>query len=95
MLLASPDPGAQRRAPARGAAKTPTAAAVRDAWRYARARGGTVSFAVTDTEGELRGRAEGLQYSSASVVKAMLLAAELRRLKHAGGWRWTRPPTRC
>ncbi len=83
MLLPSTDAGASGGRP-HAAAKTPTAAAVRDAWRYARARGGAVSFAVTDTEGELRGRAEGLQYSSASVVKAMLLAAELRRLKHAG-----------
>jgi beta-lactamase class A len=65
-------------------AKVPSPAAVRDAWSYARQRGGQVSFAVVDTEGELRGRAEDRRYAAASVVKAMLLAAEIRRLKHAG-----------
>jgi Beta-lactamase enzyme family len=64
--------------------KIPSAAAVRDAWRYARRRGGEVSFAVVDSEGKLRGRDENRRYAAASVVKAMLLAAEVRRLKHAG-----------
>jgi hypothetical protein len=65
-------------------AKIPSPEAVRDAWSYARGRTGEVSFAVVDTEGELRGRAENRRYAAASVVKAMLLAAEIRRLKHAG-----------
>ena len=67
-----------------GEQKVPTAAALRDAWRYANQRGGLVSIAVVDSEGELRGRAEGRRYAAASVVKAMLLAAEVRRLKQAG-----------
>lgn len=64
-------------------AKVPTAAALREAWRYAQARGGLVSVAVVNSEGKLRGRDAGRRYASASVVKAMLLAAEVRRLKQA------------
>lgn len=77
--FADPD----RKRPARPP-KVPTAAALREAWRYARSRGGLVSVAVVDSEGKLRGRDEGRRYASASVVKAMLLAAEVRRLKQAG-----------
>lgn len=62
----------------------PSAAAMRNAWRFARRRGGAVSIAVVDTRGRLRGRAAGRKYVSASVVKAMLLAAELRRLERDG-----------
>ena len=58
----------------------PSAAAMRRAWRFARQRGGRVSIAVVDTRGRLRGRATLDAYPSASVVKAMLLLAELRRL---------------
>ena len=68
---------------ASSAAAVPSPAAVRRAWRYARRRGGTVSLAVVDTRGRLRGRAMWRRYPSASVVKAMLLAAELRRLDRA------------
>jgi Beta-lactamase enzyme family len=57
---------------------------MRDAWRFARRRGGAVSLAVIDTRGRLRGRAATRRYSSASIVKAMLLAAELRRLDRDG-----------
>jgi hypothetical protein len=62
----------------------PTSAQMQRAWRYARKRGGTVSFAVVDTEGALIARDAGRLYPSASVVKAMLLVAELRRLDEQG-----------
>lgn len=50
---------------------------------YAKRRTGTASIAVVDGGGVLRGRDEHRVYPSASVVKAMLLAAELRRLHQA------------
>ena len=43
-----------------------------------------MSFAVVNSEGELRGDGEDRRYPAASVVKSMLLAAETRRLKQAG-----------
>ena len=65
---------------ARSRPAIPSAAAMRSAWRFARRRGGRVSIGVVDTRGRLRGRATRDMYPSASVVKAMLLVAELRRL---------------
>jgi hypothetical protein len=64
--------------------EVPSVSALREAWRYARERGGDVSIAVIDTAGRLRGRRADKLYVSASVVKAMLLAAELQRLEHNG-----------
>jgi hypothetical protein len=64
--------------------KVPSAAALDRAWEYAQGRVGVVSLAVVNSEGQLRGRRQNRRYPAASVVKAMLLAAELRRLKQAG-----------
>jgi hypothetical protein len=58
----------------------PSADAVRAAAVYAEERGGLVSFAVVDSEGRLRGRDADRLFSAASIVKAMVLAAELHRL---------------
>ncbi len=61
----------------------PDADRVRAASAYADTREGIVSFAVVDSRGKLRGRDEDRLYSAASVVKAMVLSAELRRLAAA------------
>jgi beta-lactamase class A len=61
----------------------PPPGAVRLAQRFAAARG-DVSFAVIDRSLGLRGYDEDRQFSSASVSKALLLAAELRRLDREG-----------
>ena len=52
--------------------------------RFAQGRSGTVSFAVVDDRGVMWGLGERDLFHSASVVKAMLLAAELRRLAEGG-----------
>jgi beta-lactamase class A len=57
----------------------PPPRAVRSAQRFAAGRG-DVSFAVIDRSLGLRGYDYDRQFSSASVSKALLLAAELRRL---------------
>jgi hypothetical protein len=49
------------------------------AQRYARRREGLVAFAVLDEHGRLRGLRRTARFPSASVVKAMLLVAVLRR----------------
>lgn len=51
---------------------------------FAAASAGTVAFAVIDADGGVRGFEENNQFSSASVSKALLLAAELRRLRAEG-----------
>jgi hypothetical protein len=52
---------------------------VREARRYADRRGGSVSLAVVDERGRLRGFHRGRQYSSASVIKVMIMVAYLRK----------------
>ncbi|HSD25142.1 MAG TPA: serine hydrolase [Solirubrobacterales bacterium] len=61
----------------------PRPAAVRSAQRFAASRG-DVSFAVVDRSIGLRGYDSDRQFSSASVSKALLLAAELQRLRREG-----------
>jgi beta-lactamase class A len=51
---------------------------------YAAARGAPVSFAVLGPGAPVRGFDVDTQYSSASASKALLLAAELRRLRDQG-----------
>jgi hypothetical protein len=65
--------------------KVPSAVALRKARDYARGRVGLVAFATDNSEGKLRGDDLHRLYPAASTVKAMLLAAELRRIKRAGG----------
>ena len=52
---------------------------MRSAARFARRRTGAVSFAIVDEQGRIHGFHRGTRYSSASVVKAMLLVAYLRK----------------
>ena len=56
-----------------------TSAGIAAAVRYARSRAGTVAFAVLDGHGRLRGLRRTTRFPSASVVKAMLMVAVLRR----------------
>lgn len=67
-----------------GARAFPGDVAFNDAWGYARDRGGLISLAAIDSEGRLHSFDGARPYVSASVVKALLLAAELRRLDSAG-----------
>jgi hypothetical protein len=76
-------PGSER-ASAHPTKIVPAPGRLKEAWNYARARGGEVSIAIVDTRGRLRGAGENRLYSSASVVKSMLLVAELRRLERDG-----------
>jgi hypothetical protein len=78
-LVAKRDDGDRRPPP-----KLPSAAGLRAAREYADRRTGVISFAVVNSEGKLRGDRENRRFSAASAVKAMLLAAETRRLKHEG-----------
>lgn len=57
-----------------------TRSGIAAAQRYARSRAGTVAFAVLDGRGRLRGLNRSVQFPSASVVKAMLMVAVLRRV---------------
>jgi Beta-lactamase enzyme family len=73
--------GHERRAWPRLAYPPPRAISRADAFAASR---GDVSFAVIDRSIGLRGYDPDTQYSSASVSKALLLAAELRRLEREG-----------
>ena len=55
-----------------------------DAEKFAAGREGEIAFALIDGGSGVRGRSETTQFASASVVKSMLLAAELRRLDAEG-----------
>lgn len=58
----------------------PGPGAIDTARDYLRQRGGYTSFAVIDSEGRMGGRRLHRTFVSASVVKAMLLVADLRKL---------------
>jgi hypothetical protein len=62
----------------------PSPRAIANAAAYLSGRAGRTAFAVVDSEGRLSGVHEHWTFVSASVVKAMLLVAYLRRL-HAQG----------
>jgi hypothetical protein len=77
VAISNPRPG-QRDPP-----KIPSAAALDRARDYAQGRSGVSSFAVVNTDGKLRGRRVNRRYPAASTVKAMLLAAEVKRLRNS------------
>jgi hypothetical protein len=72
----APAVGALRRL--RSSRAFPTAASVRRAVAYLKTRDCEAALAVVDTTGRLRGYRSGVTYTSASVVKAMLLVEYLR-----------------
>ena len=55
-------------------------ASLASAREFAQGRAGTVSFAYVDDDGRLHGYQPNLRYRSASLVKAMILVAYLRRV---------------
>jgi Beta-lactamase enzyme family len=65
-------------------AALPESGALERAWSFAGDRAGLVSIAVIDSRGHLHGFDADRTYASASVSKALLLAAELQRLEAAG-----------
>lgn len=60
-------------------AQYPWSARIEAAERFADGRAGTISFAVVDERGSLRGRHTDRVHNSASVVKVMFLVAYLRQ----------------
>ena len=69
---------AKKKKPPKGP-RFPWNARVRGAAAFAHGRAGSVSFAVVDERGRIHGFHRGVRYSSASLVKAMLLVAYLNR----------------
>jgi hypothetical protein len=68
----------------RGELAFPSTRAILAARRYLARRSGRTAFAVVDSAGRLHGVRMHRQFASASVVKAMLLVAYLRRLAGRG-----------
>jgi hypothetical protein len=64
-----------------------TVARIRSAERFARTRKGSIAFATLDEHGRLFGMNRTVRYPSASVVKAMLLVAVLRKGEPSAGTR--------
>ena len=83
--LASPPTGSAASTAAAAAGKRvtvkrfPWEKRTRDAARFAERRTGSVSFALIDEFGRMHAHNRGTRYSAASLVKAMLLVAYLRR----------------
>lgn len=75
---------ADRRHPAHRAAARRHARIAR-AGRWAAGRDGRVAFAFAGPDGEVRGRNEHEPFQAASVVKTLILAAELQRTAGDGG----------
>lgn len=71
-------------APERPAGPAGDQARVVEATAWAASREGRVAFAVTSSDGRLRGARGQRRYVTASVVKVMLLVAELERLERTG-----------
>jgi hypothetical protein len=65
-------------------AVVPSARALATAFAFARSRHGLVSYAVVDSAGRSHGWKQNRAYSSASVVKAMLLVSYLRQASWRG-----------
>ena len=80
-----PAPGAERpvsaapAAPRKPLRSYPWEARMKSAIHFARRRTGAVAFALMDERGRIHGFHRGRRYPSASVVKAMLLVAYLRK----------------
>jgi hypothetical protein len=81
-LAADPEP--DRRQVVRTDRPLPDRRALRRARRYARGRAGDVAFAAVTTSGRLRCHRCRRHFRSASVAKAMLLVADLKRLARSG-----------
>jgi hypothetical protein len=63
----------------------PTRDQIASATAYLRTRRATTSFALIDPRGRLQGANIRRRFSSASVIKAMILAAYLNLVEHRGG----------